>query len=121
MGVHHGGVVIVGGYVYGTPGCGPGEGKFLCLDVKTGQVMYQTDRVGYANVIAADGMLIMYFQDGTVRLLAANPKAYQPISSFKISKGTRQHWAHLALSDGRLFVRHGDTLMAYWVSEQAVK
>ncbi len=120
-GVHHGAVVIVAGYVYGTPGCGPGEGKFSAWIVKTGQVMYATEHLGYANIIAADGLLFTYFQDGTVRLLAANPKAYQPISSFKISKGNRQHWAHLALSDGRLFVRHGDTLMAYWVSEQAEK
>lgn len=118
MGVHHGAVVIVGDYVYGTPGCGPGDGKFLCLNVKTGQVMYESERVGYANIIAADGLLFTYFQDGTLRLLAANPNAYQPISSFKIDKGNHQHWAHLALSDGRLFVRHGDTLMAYRVNEE---
>ena len=85
MGVHHGAVVIVNGYVYGTPGCGPGEGHFLCLDVHTGAVMYQSERIGYANIIAADGLLMLYFQDGSLRLLAANPKAYQPISACKIT------------------------------------
>lgn len=121
IGVHHGAVVIVDGYVYGTPGCGPGEGRFFCFDVKTGNIAYQSDKVGYANIIAADGMLYTYFQDGTVRLIAANPQAYQPISSFKIAAGTSQHWAHMALSDGRLFIRHGDSLLVYWVSERPAK
>ena len=117
MGVHHGGVVIHDGYVYGTAGCGPGSERFLCIDLYTGKIAYQTDKVGLANIIAAGDLLFAYFHDGTVRLIAADPKAYKPISAFTISKGTCEHWAHLALSDGRLFVRHGDCLMVYRVSE----
>ncbi len=122
FGVHHGGVVVVNGCVYGTPGCGPGAGRLFCLDLQTGKVAWQTDaQVGYANLIAADGLLFAYFQDGTVRLLTANPKAYQPLSTFKVPNGHGQHWAHMALADGRLYVRHGDSLMVYAVGEKVGK
>jgi hypothetical protein len=35
------------------------------------------------------------------------------ISSFKIPLGKGPHWGHPAISDGRLYVRHGEALMVY--------
>ncbi len=35
------------------------------------------------------------------------------ISRFQITKGAKEHWAHPSISDGRLYVRHGDVLMVY--------
>ena len=118
VGVHHGAVGIVDGSVYGTPGCGPSEGRFVCFDLQTGEMRYETEHVGYCNVITADGLLLLYFQDGTVRLVKADPHQYTPVSSFKIPLGHGQHWAHMSLSDGRLYVRHGDSLMVYQVSDK---
>jgi outer membrane protein assembly factor BamB len=117
MGVHHGGVVVVDGYVYGTPGQNESHLSMLCFNIQDGKETYDIKKVGDASIITADGMLYIYFTDGTVRLVPANPKEYLPTSSFKITKGTGEHWAHPALSDGRLYIRHGDSLMAYWVGD----
>jgi len=62
----------------------------------------------------ADGMLYCYDENtGDVALVKASPRAFEIVSKFTVTKGTDQHWAHPAISDGRLYIRHGDTLMAY--------
>jgi len=35
------------------------------------------------------------------------------ISSFEVTKGTAEHWAHPSISDGRLYLRHGNAMMVY--------
>jgi hypothetical protein len=50
---------------------------------------------------------------GNLALVKANPEKYDKISSFKIPLGSGPHWAHPSISDGRLYVRHGDALMVY--------
>ena len=112
MSTHHGGVVAIDGYVYGTHG----HSRLACLDVRNGRFMFESvQRTGLGAILGADGMLYVLFQDGTLSLVAASPTDYEPISSFKITKGTGEFWSHPALSDGRLYVRHGDALMVYGV------
>jgi len=40
------------------------------------------------------------------------------VSSFKITKGKGKFWAHPSISAGRLYIRHGDYLMAYDIKEK---
>ncbi len=105
-----GAAVLVNGYIYGS---GHNTRKWQCLDFKTGKIVYTSDKRGKGNIIAADGMLYCYDESGQVMLLKADPAAYSLVSSFKITQGTDQHWAHLVIKNGRLYVRHGDTLMVY--------
>ena len=116
MTVHHGGVVAVGGCVYGTHG----HWRAMCLDARTGQILYESpQRVGMAATIYADGMLYMAFLDGTVRLVRATPGAYQEVSAFRIPKGSGEYYAHPAIANGRLYLRHGEALMAYDIRRPA--
>jgi len=48
-----------------------------------------------------------------VGLITASPKGFEVVSSFGVTQGSGKHWAHPAISDGRLYIRHGDALMAY--------
>ena len=64
-------------------------------------------------VVAADGMLYVYTQDGTVVLVQPSPDGYKPAGQFTISAGTNEHWAHPTIVNGRLYVRHGDVLLVY--------
>ncbi|MEI6518649.1 MAG: PQQ-binding-like beta-propeller repeat protein [bacterium] len=121
MGVHHGGVVVVDGYVYGTPGQNESHLSILCFNIQDGKETYDIKKTGDASIISANGMLYVYFTNGTVSLIPANPKEYAPVSSFSITKGTGEHWSHPALSDGRLFIRHGDSMMVYNVSDIPLK
>lgn len=108
-----GGLVLVDGYVYGSSS----KGRWVCLDINTGQVMYENRGVGMGSVLYADGMLYCYSDKGALGLVRATPQSPGVISSFKITQGEGPHWAHPVIADGRLYIRHGQFLMAYDVAE----
>ena len=69
--------------------------------------------------VYAEGMLYCYDEnDGDVALVKATPAGFKPVSSFKITKGKGKFWAHPSISDGRLYIRHGDYLMACDIKEK---
>jgi len=105
------GVVVVDGYIYGT--AQSGNKGLVCLDWKTGKVMWNSNAIKRGVVIYADGMLYVYAEDGTMHLVKPNAEAFEPVSQFAVSEGTNEHWAHPTIANGRLYVRHGDALMAY--------
>ena len=111
---HHGGVVEVDGYIYGSNWDGNSKGNWVCLEWETGKVMYETKWFIKGSLTYADGMLYCYNEkNGMVGLVKATPEKFEIISSFKVPLGTEQHWAHPVVYDGRLYIRHGNTLMAY--------
>jgi outer membrane protein assembly factor BamB len=106
---HHGSVIFLDGHIYGA-----GSGGWLCLELASGKVKYESKGVGKGSVLFADGMLYCYGEKkGDLALVKASPNGYEQISSFKISKGKGKHWAHPVISDGRLYMRHGNALMVY--------
>jgi outer membrane protein assembly factor BamB len=109
---HHG-PVKVGDHVY-TTSHNNGRG-FHCIDWKTGETKYREANHPQSSMIFADGMLYCYNDNGTVNLVKPNPEKYELVSSFKVTLGTDQHWAHPVIHRGVLYIRHGDALMAYKV------
>jgi outer membrane protein assembly factor BamB len=107
--VHHGGVVLVDGNVHGAST----KGQWMCVDLATGNVKFSDKLVGKGSVIYVDGMLYGYGERGRVGLIKIMPNGYEMVSSFEVEKGSKQHWAHPAISDGRLYIRHGEALMCY--------
>jgi len=116
----HGGVVLVDGYLYGSTFDGIPKGDWVCLDFDSGKVMYKATWNGNkGSVIYADGMLYCYDENtGDVALVKASPKSFEIVSSFRVTQGSGQHWAHPAISDGRLYIRHGNALMAYGIKSK---
>jgi outer membrane protein assembly factor BamB len=110
----HGGLVLVDGYVYGSNS----RDRWVCLDLKSGKVMYEAHGVGMGSVAYADGMLYCYGDKGMLGLVRAIPTAHELISRFKVTQGEGPHWAHPVISGGRLYIRHGGFLMAYNVSSK---
>jgi outer membrane protein assembly factor BamB len=104
-----GGIVKIGNYLYGS---GTTKKQLKSIDAASGQL---TDslKVGSGAVIAADDMLYYYNQRGELKLLSYNEGKMQEVSSFKISKGTKEHFAHPVIYRGVLYQRHGNMLMAY--------
>ncbi len=108
-----GAMVKIGGYAYGS---GDANKFWFCADWKTGEIKYKDKSLGVGVVIAdADGMLYGYSDRGEMALIKATPEKFDLISKFPITLGTDQHWAHPVIYQGVLYVRHGDTLMAYKV------
>jgi outer membrane protein assembly factor BamB len=105
------GTVLIDGYIYGT--AQSGGGGLVCLELKTGKVMWKSDEFEKGVVVCADGMLYVYAEDGTMQLIKPDPQKFTPVSKFTVTMGTDEHWAHPTIANGRLYIRHGDTLMAY--------
>ena len=112
---HHGGVVLVDGYIYGSNWLSNSRGDWLCVDFETGRTVYDARWQGNkGSVTYADGMLYCYDEkEGTVGLVAADPEKFDVVSSFDITMGSDQHWAHPVVCGGKLYIRHGDVLMVY--------
>ena len=107
-----GAMVKIGNYVYGS---GDAHKYWFCVDWKTGEIKYQDKTIATGVTIAADGMLYCYSDKGEMALVKVNSEKFDLVSQFKITMGTDQHWAHPVIYQGVLYVRHGNTLMAYKV------
>jgi outer membrane protein assembly factor BamB len=107
-----GGAVKAGDYIFAS---GHQNKYWYCIDWKTGETKYKVRDMAPCNVIYADGMLYCYSERGTMNLVKPNPEKFELVSSFKVTLGTDQHWAHPVIHRGVLYIRHGDALMAYKV------
>jgi len=105
-----GGAVYIDGYIFGS---GDSNREWQCIDWKTGKLIYESKEIGNGVVIAAEGLLYFYSQRGELALVKPESSSFNIISKTKISVGSGQHWAHPVINNGRLFVRHGNVLIAY--------
>ena len=105
-----GGAVKIGDYVYGS---GEKNRYWYCIDWKTGKTVYKDNKLGVGNVVSADGMLYCYSDRGEIALVKPTAEQFEIVSRFSVTLGTNQHWAHPVIYQGVMYVRHGDTLMAY--------
>ena len=85
---HHGGVVLVNGYIYGSNWLNNNNGNWCCIDWKTGKKMWEEPWNCKGSIISAEGMLYIYDErNGNVGLLKANPEKFDLVSSFKVTLG----------------------------------
>jgi outer membrane protein assembly factor BamB len=105
---HHGGVVLVDGYLYGF-----NDSILNCLEFATGKVMWRDRSVGKGSVTFADGHLYLQSEDNVVGLAEATAAGYRETGRFTIPDKGLPSWAHPVLADGRLYVRNQDTLLVY--------
>jgi len=118
MDVHHGGVVLLDGYIYGSNFLKVSTGSWCCIDWNTGKTMYETKWMNKGSVISAEGMLYCYDEKrGNIALVKATPEGFEPVNSFKVPLGKGPHWSHLVIKDKILYVRHMNALMAYSIAK----
>jgi outer membrane protein assembly factor BamB len=113
---HHGGMVLVDGYVY--CGHGHGQGYPICVELKTGKVKWGGGRTRgpgrkSAAVVYADGHLYFRYENGVMALIEATPKEYRLNGSFKLASVHGPSWPHPVIYDGKLYLRDNDNLMCY--------
>ena len=105
---HHGGVVLVDGYLYGF-----NDAILTCLEFATGNVMWRDRSVGKGSVTFADGHLYIQSENNVVGLAEASSAGYREKGRFDIPDKGLPSWAHPVVSNGRLYVRNQDTLLVY--------
>lgn len=115
---HHGGMVLVDGYLYG--GNGHNQGYPVCVEFKTGKIAWNQGRgagTGSAAIGYADGHLYFRYQNGVVALVEASPAGYKLKGKFQIPDVKNPSWPHPVIVGGKLYLREQDALLCYDVSE----
>jgi outer membrane protein assembly factor BamB len=116
FGNHHGGMVLVGDYIYF--GHGQNRGELVCMNFNTGEVMWGPIRPspgsGSTAILYADGMLYCRYQDGRLCLVEANPKEYKLVSRFTLpDRSNHPSWPHPVIANGRLYIRDQDKMVVF--------
>ena len=104
-----GGFIIKGEKIYTSS---DSRKSLLCLDSKTGNII-DSLKCGTGALISDGKMLVYYTQKGDVQLIDPDKGRMDIKSFFKITKGSKEHFAHPVICRGVLYVRHGKALMAY--------
>ena len=111
---HHGGVVLLDGYIYGANWYSNRDGKWVCVEWETGEVMWIERWYTKGSIITAEGMLYIYEEkSGNVGLVKAGSKEFELNGTFQITEGEGPHWAHPSIFNGKLMIRHGDFMFVY--------
>lgn len=94
--------------------CGSGTSKkqFKTIDATNGEIT-DTLKLGWGAVISADNMIYYYNHSGKLFLLDFNNGKVKERGQFKITRGTKEHFAHPVIKDGILYQRRGQALMAF--------
>lgn len=107
--IHHGGMVLLDGHIYGS-----NEGVLTCLELKTGAVKWQNRSVGKGSVTYADGKVVLRSEAGPVALLEASPAEYKELGRFdQPQRSKARAWTYPVVIGGKLYLRDQDILLVY--------
>jgi outer membrane protein assembly factor BamB len=114
---HHGGVILVGDYLYGYS---DGSG-WVCQNFATGEEVWsERTALGKGAIACADGMLYCLDEGtGVVALIEASPKGWKECGRFKLDPQTKKRspqgriWTHPVISQGKLYLRDQDLIHCY--------
>ncbi len=110
---HHGGVVLVDGYLYGF-----NNSILTCLEFATGKMMWRDRSVGKGSITYADGNLYILSEKYVAGLVEATPAGYNEKGRFEIEDQGWPSYAHPVVSDGKLYLRNQGTLASYDIGER---
>ncbi|MFN0085702.1 MAG: PQQ-binding-like beta-propeller repeat protein [Blastocatellia bacterium] len=105
---HHGGMVLVNGYLYGFS-----NQILTCLEFATGKLMWKDRSVGKGSLTYADGMLFLFSENNVVGLANASHEGYVERGRFQIADQGWPSWAYPVVIGGKLYIRNQKTLTAY--------
>jgi len=118
---HHGGVVQVDDYLYGS-----NERKWICLKFLTTATSpspeWISDKQDKGSVSYADGYLYTYGEGkGEVVLVKADPKDWKEAGRFTVPEKSQfrkagLYWAHPVIANGKLYLRDHEWLFCYDVT-----
>jgi outer membrane protein assembly factor BamB len=115
---HHGGMVKIGDFIFA--GHQHNKGFPICINWKTGETVWGGDirpvGDGSAAITCVGNQIIFRYQNGTIALIEANPKAYTFHGQFKPEHQERESWSHPVVVDGKMYLREQDKLMCYDVA-----
>jgi outer membrane protein assembly factor BamB len=103
--------IHVDGYMYGCSGRHENEAKLRCVELATGKVMWQEPNLSRSSLTLIDGHFFCLTETGVLLLLKVNPKKYEVVAKW-ITDLDNPCWAAPVVSNGLLYIRGKDRLMA---------
>ncbi len=117
MANHHGGVILLGDYVYGFS-----DSKgWVCQEFKSGDMKWNEKGVGKGSIGYADGHFYCRAESGkgVVALIEATPDGYKEKGRFEQpDRSSKNSWPHPVIANGKLYLRDQDTLLCYDVRKK---
>jgi outer membrane protein assembly factor BamB len=110
---HHGGMIVVDDCLYGASG--GNEGGFLvCLDFKTGKVLWRDRKAPKGSLAFADGRLYLRSESGELLLIEPNRDRFIERGRFdQPDRSESPAWSHPVIANGKLYIRDQDVLFCY--------
>jgi outer membrane protein assembly factor BamB len=108
---HHGGIVAVGNHFYLLT-----NNQMVCIEAKTGNIVWQDRSVGKGSITYVDGKLILRSEgdDGTIAMIEATPEGYKELGRFdQPYRSERRSWPYPVVVDGKLYIRDQNVLLCY--------
>ncbi len=108
---HHGGMVLVDGYLYGSDD----PGILTCIELATGEDQWQERTPGKCSLIYfAGGLMITRSEKGKVCLVRVSPEKCEVLGEFEQpDRSDKPSWPHPVVADGMLYLRDQDALLVY--------
>jgi len=107
-----GGAVRVGDHLYGSAGQ-----SMLCLEFKSGKLIWEERSLSSPAVCVADGHMYLHGDSGDVALIEVTPAAYREKGRFnppdQPNRGRGKAWTHPVIANGRLYIRDFGKLWCY--------
>ncbi len=112
---HHGGVILVGDYLYGHS-----KGGWTCMSFADGSVKWTDKGVGKGAITYADGMFYCVGEkSGEVALIEASPSGWNEKGRFKLAPQSPDRspqgavWVHPVIANGKLYLRDQNYIYCY--------
>ena len=118
---HHGGVVLIGDFIYGHSDAT----GMVCQNLMTGEQVWSDDKKNGSKgaVACADGMLYCLEEEsGDCFMVEATSAGYKEVSRFKMDPQTTQRnpqgriWTHPVIANGKLYLRDQDVVSCYEIT-----
>jgi len=106
--VHFGSVIRQGGFAYLSSG--QSVGILTAVELQTGRVAWQVRDFVKAQLLAADGKLVILDEDGNLGLGVASPERFQAVAKWPLLSSVS--WTPPTLVGSRLYVRDRRVIMA---------
>jgi outer membrane protein assembly factor BamB len=110
MRVHIGTVIRIDDYAYGSSG-DFGPAVISAIDMKTGKIAWQDRSFARAQLLYADGKLVVLDEDGTLGLATVSPQGLKVLA--RASVLTNLAWTPPTLVGTSLYVRDRKTMAAF--------
>lgn len=109
-----GGIVLLDGVIYGSE---YRKKEWYSINTSNGEKHLLSNDFGGGVIIYAEGLFYCYSEQGQIALVQMDQENFMIKGKIDVPLGTHQHWAHPVIKNGRLYMRHGNSLMVYNISQ----